>query len=181
MTPRPPVDRERVLTFLKALGDRFHGSGRVYLVGGATLIWEGLRTQTIDIDIALEVASSEHQALIDVIRRLKEEMQVNVEEAGPADFIPLPEGWRERCLFLDRFGRLDVFHFDLYSVSLSKIARGLESDFEDVLALLKTGRVDFAELERHYRSILPRFGRESLKQDPADFTSKFRALASRRL
>ena len=35
---------------------------------------------------------------------------MNVELASPADFIPLPGGWRERSLFVtrDRFPAVDV-------------------------------------------------------------------------
>lgn len=179
MSLRPPVDRARILAFLEALGRRFRKPGRLYLVGGATIILEGIRAKTVDIDFTCELAAGDHGLLIDAVRTLKEELDVNVEEVSPADFIPLPEGWRERCAFVGRYGALDVFHFDLYSVCLSKIERGLESDFEDVLGLLRSGRIAMADLDLHFRAILPRFGKESLKQDPRDFEAKFGALRGR--
>jgi hypothetical protein len=180
MSLRPPVDRARILAFLEALGRRFRKPGRLYLVGGATIILEGLRAKTVDIDFTCELSPGDHGLLIDSVRALKEELDVNVEEVSPADFIPLPEGWRERCLFVGRYGALDVFHFDLYSTALSKIERGLESDFEDVEGLLRSGHLDMGRLEAYFRAILPRFGKESLKQDPRDFEAKFRALKARR-
>ncbi len=176
MSLRPHVDRDRIISFLERLGKEFDKPARIYLVGGATIILEGLRPKTVDIDITYEVASEDHQALIEAIRKLKEEMQVNVEEASPAHFIPLPDGWQNRSIFFARFDRIDVFHFDLYSVSLSKIERGLESDFQDVLALLRTSRIDMNELEKHFQSILPQFGKKSLKQDRTDFELKFSRL-----
>ena len=85
---------------------------------------------------------------------------------------------RPRHVFVGRFGQLDVFHFDLYSLALSKVARGRRQDYEDVLLLLKSDRIDWPELDQAYRDVLPRMGQESLRQDPAEFENNFRALAS---
>lgn len=47
MSTRPPVDRQRIVLFLQHLGDRFRHPGRVYLVGGTTMVFEGFRRQEI--------------------------------------------------------------------------------------------------------------------------------------
>lgn len=133
----------------------------------------GLRDRTIDIDVALEVEPKHHQPLIEAIRRLKEELNMNIEEAGPKEFIPLPSGWKERCLSIGRFGSIEVFHFDLYSTALSKIERGTEVDFDDVLSLLRSGKIEMEKLEACYREILPKMGVSSLKQDPSRFQRNF--------
>ena len=143
---RQRVDRQRIEHFLQRLGRQFNKPGRVYLVGGTTMVYEGLRQQTLDIDLALEIADEDHSALIATIRQLKESLSLNIEEASPADFIPLPAGYRERSQYVGRYGLLDVFHFDLYSTALSKIERGTENDFADVLALLRTGYLEIAKL-----------------------------------
>ena len=49
MSQREEVDRRRIEHFLTTIGQRFKRAGRIYLVGGTTLVWEGLRAQTIDI------------------------------------------------------------------------------------------------------------------------------------
>src|SRR5712692_10603547 len=131
MSLRPPVDRDRIRLFLKSLGDRLRRYGRIYLVGGTTLVFEGLRQQTLDIDLAIEVAPADHGDLIQAIRELKDKLSINVEEASPGDFIPLPSGYESRHVFVERFGMLEVLHFDPYSTALSKIARGREQDIED--------------------------------------------------
>ena len=53
---RPPIDRLRVHYFLVKLGMAFRYPARLYLVGGATLVYEGLREQSLDIDIDYELA-----------------------------------------------------------------------------------------------------------------------------
>jgi hypothetical protein len=176
VSQRPPVDSRRIAEFLARLAERFRGRGRLYLVGGATVVYENYRAQTLDIDLSIEAEPADEARLVQAIRDLKDSLNVNVELVSPADFIPLPAGYKERSQFIGRFGTLDVFHFDLYSTALSKIARGSEQDFADVLALLRRGRIDWPELERFFNEILPQVGLRSLRQDPQDFMLKFGAL-----
>ncbi len=176
MSTRPPVDRERIATFLQQLGERFRRPDRVYLVGGTTMVWEGFRHQSLDIDLTFEVSPDDDAAFIRTLRALKDELSVNVEESSPDDFIPLPAGYRERSRFVGRYGQVDVFHFDLYSTALSKIERGTAEDFSDVLALLQHGQIEMSALENYFTEILPHFATTSLKGDPEEFQRKFAAL-----
>ena len=57
MSQRPSVDRERIETFLQELGRSFRHPVRVYPVGGTTMVYEGFRGHTTDIDIAFEVSN----------------------------------------------------------------------------------------------------------------------------
>jgi hypothetical protein len=181
MSGRLPVDRRRIESFLRRLGERYRGSGRLYLVGGTTIVFEGLRAQTLDIDLTFEVEPAAETHLVQALRELKESLSVNIEQVSPGDFIPLPSGYRDRCEFIGRFGGLDVFHFDLYSTALSKIERGTEQDFADVRALLDMGRIDWPALASRFQESLKEFGTRSLKQDPQEFQRKFDALRTMRL
>jgi len=73
-----------------------------------------------------------------------------------AKFIPLPPQAGERRRLFGRFGQLDVYIFDPYTIALSKIARGFEADIEDVVFLLRSGVIEFSELERLFGAILPK-------------------------
>ena len=176
---RPPVDRRRIEEFLEALGREVGVPARVYLVGGTTVVWLGLRASTLDIDLAVEGGAAAHSAVIGAVRNLKERLDVNVEEVSPADFIPLPSGAETRAVWVGRFGRVDVFHYDLVASALSKIERGHESDLDDVEALLKSGHLKREELRKGYEEVLPRMGKESLKQDPERLKRNFEALEKR--
>ena len=48
---RQRVDQQRIEHFLQQLGRQFTKPGRIYLVGGTTMVYEGLRQQTLDIDL----------------------------------------------------------------------------------------------------------------------------------
>ncbi len=71
MSPRQAVDRERIERFLRELGRRFRRPGRVFLVGGTTMVFEGFRGNTLDIDLAFEVDVSDHSRFIETVRELK--------------------------------------------------------------------------------------------------------------
>ncbi len=172
---RQRVDQQRIELFLQRLGRQFNRPGRIYLVGGTTMVYEGLRQQTLDIDLAIEVDNQDHSAIIAVVRELKNTLSLNIEEASPADFIPLPGGYKERSQYVGRYGQLDVFHFDLYSTALSKIERGTGEDISDVIALLQNGLLEMTELTRYFEEILPKFATNSLKQNPDEFRDKFDA------
>ncbi len=176
MSTRPPVDRQRIEQFLQRLGERFRKPARVFLVGGTTMVFEGFRAQSLDIDLTFEVAPADHGALIQTIRDLKDQLALNVEEVSPGDFIPLATGYRERAVFIARYGQIDVYHFDFYATALSKIARGTEEDFNDALALLRARRIDLARLEKYFEEIRPRVSTESLNQDVSQFDRNFQAM-----
>lgn len=155
MSMRPPVDRARIAAFLSRLGST-NLSGRLFLAGGSALVYQGVRGGTLDIDIALE--SDNEAQLLETIRRLKDELQVNVELSSPGDFVPLPAGWHDRAQFIGRFGGLDVFSFDWYSIALSKLARGSERDLNDVVQLARDGLVSSDVLAQVVAETLPQLG-----------------------
>jgi hypothetical protein len=141
------------------------------------MVYEGFRATTIDIDLLVEADNP--GGIVAAVRDLKDALDINVEFASPRDFIPLPAGWRERSIYIGRYGPLDVFHFDLYSVALSKIERGTERDFQDVVALVRSGRIDPAELDIAFREIVPRIATEGMAgMDPEVFREHYRYLQS---
>jgi hypothetical protein len=140
------------------------------------MISECFRQQTLDIEISFEVADEDHSTFIAVVRDLNEQLSLNIKEASPAEFIPLPSGHQERSQYVGRYGQLEVFHYDLYSSALSKIERGTESDFDDVLTLLDSGRLELSLLISYFDEIMTRYATESLKQDPVEYRRKFEIL-----
>lgn len=173
---RQPVHSQEVQQFLEALGKAVHIPCKIFLVGGTSLVFFGLRVETIDIDLTFEVDNAHHGKLIDAIRRLKEELNLNIEEASPGDFIPLPPGWRDRCIYIGTFGSVIAFHFDLYSTTLSKLERGTQIDFEDIMSLITNEKIEWKKFEELYQAILPDYGTKSLKQDPARIRRNFEIL-----
>lgn len=166
---------------MEAVGRSFRGrSARVHLVGGSSLVWEGLKVATVDIDVDLRATPpEEHGKLIDALRATIRDLSMSVEEASPAEFIPLPTGAEQRARFIARHGSVDFFHFDFYSVALSKLDRGQERDFEDVCAMLQAGLLDRDQLERLAEEVATRLPEMGLRANPERFRRHVEELWSR--
>ena len=147
---RQETDKQRLEAFMRALGDRVTGAGRIYFAGGATALLYGWRTATIDIDLK---ADPEPPGLFEAIAVLKDEFEVNVELASPDDFIPAVPGWRDRSIFIAREGAVDFFHYDPYGQALSKLQRRHDRDLSDVRFLLKLGLIRADKLREMFASI----------------------------
>jgi hypothetical protein len=123
---RERTDKERLRRFLDALGRRLRRPVRFYLVGGSVMIDLGLRATTLHVDYVAD--ADDPTGLADLeqqIRVLKNELDINVEPASPADFLPIPGSVLGRSRYGGRHGRLDVYYYHLPSLILSKAARGL--------------------------------------------------------
>jgi hypothetical protein len=136
---RRPVDATRIREFFRALGAEAREDTHLYLTGGTTAVLIGWRATTVDLDIKMV---PEHDALFRAIPALKEKLEVNVELASPADFIPELPGWQERSRFIVREGKIDFFHYDFYSQALSKLQRGHGKDLEDVQEMIERKLVE---------------------------------------
>jgi hypothetical protein len=153
---RSPLDVERLRQVLDALGRACRGPGVLYLTGGATALLEGWRDSTVDIDLKLD---PEPEGVFAAIARIKEELDVNVELASPADFVPELEGWREESRFVGRFGLIEVRHYDFRAQALSKLARGFGRDLSDVRAMRDRGLVTCDGLRAALEEMTPRLER----------------------
>ena len=98
---RSETDQAKLQAFMKALGNRVRGPGRIYLTGGATAVLHGWRAMTIDIDLKPD---PEPEGFFEALAELKNELDVNVELASPDNFVPAIPGWRERSVFIARHG-----------------------------------------------------------------------------
>lgn len=147
---RALADAARLRAFMAALGRESGAEGRVYFTGGATAVLLGWRATTIDADIALD---TDTERVLRALPALKEALQLNVELASPADFIPPLPGWAGRSVFVAQEGRLSFFHYDLYAQALSKIERSHAQDRSDVREMLDRELVSPYRLRELFEAI----------------------------
>jgi len=167
------ADRERIERLLRALGDEAIQEGRVYLTGGATAVLYGWRETTVDVDLKLV---PDQDAVLRAIPRLKERLELNVELASPADFIPELPGWQERSPFVGRLGKLSAYHYDLHAQALAKIERGHARDLADVREMLDRGLIQRENLLPWFEAIEPSLYRYPAI-DPVSFRRNVEAAA----
>lgn len=162
---REIADAGRIRRFMRVFGAAAQVPTRVYFTGGATAVLLGWRTSTIDVDIKVE---PDTDALFRAIPDIKETLQLNVELASPADFIPVRPGWQERSPFIAQEGHVSFHHFEPYAQALAKVERGHRQDLEDVREMLTRGLIEAAGAWQYFTSIEPELFRYPAL-DPGSF------------
>ena len=172
-----PVSRASIIEFLNRLGGQFPSTASFYLLGGSALCFLGSPRETLDIDYTTDLDQNNVKEVENIIHQLASQLKLDVESFPIGEFIPLPPNATARRRFIGRFGSMDVYIFDLYTISLSKIARGFDADIEDVLFLLKQRLISFELLEQYFRIVLP--DAPKLDIDRNEFSEYFKELRSR--
>ncbi len=160
------ADAERIRRLMRALAATAATEGAVYFTGGATAVLYGWRGTTVDVDL---VMVPEDDAVLREIPAIKERLEINVELASPAHFLPELPGWQDRSLFMGREGSLSFYHYDPYAQALAKIERGHRQDRADVSEMLRLGLVEAGRLRELFGAIEP-----SLYRFPAIDSGAFR-------
>lgn len=139
------MNKEKLEEILKTLGEQVPPASRLFLLGGSALTLLGSPRPSLDIDFfGDDVQPNElHRQILAKAKELK--LQV---EAVPLDkFIPLPDGSEERNIFIGKFANLEIYVVDPYSIALSKVDRGIFTDIDDLIFLIKNNYVSIEELE----------------------------------
>ena len=161
----------KVREFMRFVGDRAQGAGRIYFTGGASAVLVGWRSTTVDVDIKLD---PEPRGVFDAIARAKEVLDMNVELAAPDDFIPPLPDWRSRSVFIVRHGPVAFLHYDFYAQALAKVERGHVQDLEDVQAMARRQLIESSRLSELFAAVEPDLARYPAI-DPACFRDQVRA------
>ena len=146
------AEADHIQELMRALGAEADQATRLYFTGGATAVLLGWRATTIDVDIHILPGNDR---LLRAIPHLKERLQLNIELACPADFIPELSGWQDRSLYITKEGRLACYHYDFYAQALAKIERGHHQDLQDVRAMLDRRLIDPTTVRRYFDDLEP--------------------------
>ena len=143
---------EEIRNFLNRLGQQYPQPVKLYLLGGSALCFLGSPRRTVDIDCVVELSTKEFKDTIDVVAN---ELHVEVEIIPIDEFIPLPSNATARHHNVEKFGSIEVYIFDPYSIALSKLARGFDTDIQDVLFLLRRGIIEIGILTQFVEEAIP--------------------------
>ncbi len=175
------INYEEITSFFSKIDERFGESGTVYLIGETTQVVEGWKRFIDVIEFCCAVEASNRGAFNKIVIEVAGEMGIRVVDEHPGEVIPLPEGYDVRHHPLSttewtKDFRLNVLHFDPYSVSYRFIARGGETDYQLVLSYLENEWVDEQALTDRLERLLPSFSFETIQQDPAEFRRRYGGL-----
>jgi hypothetical protein len=149
---RPNVDSQKIERLIQVLGREAQGSGCIYFTGGASALLIGWPSSTVDIDIRLD---PEPPGIFQAIAKIKQELNINIELASPQDFLPPLPGWRDRSIFIGKYGQISFYHYDFTAQALSKLSRGFERDIKDVQAMYENELFFLEELRDSFEAIAP--------------------------
>jgi hypothetical protein len=169
------TDRERLYRLLDTLGRAARRPARLYLVGGATAVDHGWRPTTADVDLVFEPDSG---SLYAAIAEAKERLDIYVEIASPAHFLPELAGWRDHSLHVGQFGKLTAAHYDPRAQVLAKIERDHAQDRLDVASFLRTGLTSVDAVWAAFEEMRPELVRFPAI-DPPSFDARVRAVCGR--
>ena len=143
------------MQFLARLGETLTAPADLYVFGGSALLLVGGRRNTGDIDYSLR--SDVLDLCRQTIAQVAAELQVDVEESEPSEFLPLASGAETRNELLGRFGQLTAYILDPYSIAAMKMVRAFPSDMQDVRSLLSLGKIDLHRLGQYIEDIARRY------------------------
>ena len=159
------------MVLAQRLGERLDTPLRLYLLGGSAMLLLGSSRATKDVDYHLGTIGADADAPRRAIEALATELRLDLEFVPLAEFVPLPAGFEKRHQRVGRFGAVELFIFDPYSLALSKIARGFEADLQDVVFLVHRGIVELDSLRDMLHDALPKAWAADI--DPAEFQQYF--------
>lgn len=133
---------------MRRVGSLVKRHSTFYVTGGTTAIWFGIRSDTVDIDVAGDV-----DEIFSEIGKLKNELQLNIETAKPTDFVPSLPGETGRHIEIGMFGKADFYHFDPFAQAFAKILRGHATDISDTKALIARKLVDPIQLQEMIKAL----------------------------
>lgn len=140
------VAPEQIKAFLTELGDRYPLPTILLLLGGSALCLLGSNRPTLDIDyVGDDLHKNDLQYLID---QIAQELQIPIDAVPIDQFLPVPTGADERRLLIGQFGNIAVYVLDPYTIALSKLDRGFDTDIEDIMFLIRQNLVTLAQLEQ---------------------------------
>ncbi len=118
---------------------------------------------TMDIDfVGDDVNPSElHRQILQTAKELK----ILIDLVPIDRFIPLPKGSEQRAIPIAQFGNLNVYVADPYSIALSKVDRGLDNDYADIVFLIQHHFINLKDMENIVQNAVSKAGKFDLHPD----------------
>jgi hypothetical protein len=140
------IDRSQIEAFLMAIGQRCEPESVLFLIGGGALELLGGARPTVDIDYVGD--DLQPNKLQQMMAEIADEMHLEIEGVPIGEFVPIPKDAEKRAILVGQFGNLAVHIFDPYTIALSKLDRGFETDLEDILFLIQNNLITLDQLKQ---------------------------------
>ncbi|MCP4428468.1 MAG: hypothetical protein GY803_28625 [Chloroflexi bacterium] len=138
------INKSQIEAFLIMVGKRCKPESTLFLLGGGALEMLGGARPTVDLDyVGNDLQPDKLQQLM---IQIADEIHIELEAVPIAKFVPLPTNAHKRAILVGEFGNLTVYIFDPYTIALSKLDRGFDTDIEDILFLIQRQLITVKQL-----------------------------------
>ena len=169
--------------FLNLLAD-LNESLELFAIGGTAMVLKNIKEATKDIDF-LTIESQEKIRRLFKLAGLKEEsenklcniwrlgdIRIDIFYEGFIMGISFSNDWEKLSEKIKEIGKIKLYILNWYDIIITKISRSETRDIEDIIAIIKSQKIDFDFLKKRYYSI----ANTSLI---SDFDYKFKHLEER--
>mgnify|MGYP000157704222 FL=1 len=120
--------------------NRINKKIELIIIGGLAMSFYGHPRYTIDIDGEIHCDEETYNILVTALR--KEGINFNIgENISGWGIVPLPEGYRDRAKKVYESDHLILKILDPLDFIFTKLTRGTEEDFQDILNVIKNYRI----------------------------------------
>ncbi|MEA3379050.1 MAG: nucleotidyltransferase [Nanoarchaeota archaeon] len=146
----------------------------LFAIGGTAMVLKNIKESTKDIDfltnanyetisrlfLAAGLIEKSKSKLVNIW--FMKEIRVDIFYEEYILGISLPDDWKQLSEQIKTIGKIKLYILNWYDLIITKIARAEKRDYEDIMAIIKTQKVDFKKLKKRYYDI----SEEAIISDP---------------
>lgn len=138
---------------------------KLYAIGGTAMVLSGIKESTKDIDFLTNDEYEKIKRMFE-LAGLKEESsnkicniwrlnntRIDIFYDGFIMGIPFPSDWKELSKKINQRGKINLFILNWYDLIITKISRSEKRDIDDIIAIIKSQKIDFKFLKERYYSL----------------------------
>lgn len=139
---------EKIKRFLKTK----NAKTELLLVGGLAMSFYGIPRFTADIDGEINCNEEIYFGLLEYFKKEKTPCNIS-DNINGWGIVPLPEGYRSRARIVYKSKELILKILEPIDFVFSKLLRGTEEDFQDIVSVIKKYRITKDELKEREKNI----------------------------
>ena len=137
----------------------------LFAIGGTAMVLKKIKESTKDIDFLTTEKYEKIKRMFN-LAGLKEEspnkmcniwrlnsIRIDIFYDGFIMGIPFPEDWKSLSEMIKEIGKIKLYILNWYDLIITKISRSEKRDIEDIIAIIKSQKLDFNFLKKRYYSI----------------------------
>ena len=137
----------------------------LFAIGGTAMVLKNIKESTKDIDFMTSESYEKVKRMLGLAGMKEEsplkmcniwrlgEIRIDIFYDGFVMGIRFPDDWKKISEKIKDIGKVKLYIFNWYDLIITKISRSETRDIEDIIAIIKSQKIDFNFLKERYYSI----------------------------